>query len=175
MKITKNRDERRFLRKQKTARFFRKFFISFFVLILVFVVFGIFYTWYIGKNVDDSSFDEPMDPVVYKQVEHIKPAENVPVSVSIQSITTPVLPGSNVSLIVRTKSEATCSIIFTYDDIKSTDSGLVDKKADEFGTVSWSWTVDESTPLGTWPAKVTCFEGEKSGVFIGDVEVVSEL
>lgn len=171
----KNRDARRFERKQRISRFFKKTIKSVSVIALIMIVSGIAYTWYMGRNIDTAALQDPVEVEVRKDNGPTKPAENVPVSASIQSLDTPVTPGMNVAMTVRTKPEATCTISFIYNDIASTDSGLTEKVADEYGMVSWSWTVDSSVPLGTWPAKVLCSLGEKSGMVIGNVEVVSVI
>lgn len=128
-----------------------------------------------GQNVDVSSIQAPVEYKAKIKAGPTKPAENTPVSASVQSLDSPIVPGMNVAMTVRTKPESTCSIKFIYNEITSTDSGLIDKVADEYGMVSWSWTVDGGVPLGVWPVKVTCVLGEKSAVVIGDLEVVGSL
>jgi hypothetical protein len=86
-------------------------------------------------------------------------------------LTSPEAPGDNVSMSVKTVPTSTCTIRVEYNKIPSTDSGLVAKTADEFGIVSWTWTVGEDVPLGTWPAKVTCVYNGRSAVVQGDLQV----
>ena len=150
--------------------------ISAVVLLAIFVVAGIVYTWYMGRNVDSSAIATPVDTTdEYAEVKSVRPAENVPESVAVQYFTTPVLPGSNAAISVRTKPDSTCEISVIYDKIPSTDSGLIDKTADEYGMVSWSWSVSDSVPIGKWPVKVTCYYGEQWAVGTGDLEVVLNL
>jgi hypothetical protein len=96
-----------------------------------------------------------------------------PVGVSVQVLTSPVKPGGNASMTIRTRPEAACSIRVTYKDQLSTDGGLIPKTADEFGLVQWTWTVESSRPVGTWPVDVTCALGEESGYVRGDLEVAN--
>jgi hypothetical protein len=133
------------------------------------------YTWYIGNN-------QPVTPAVLPEVKTNKlstapPPKATkpegPVGVSVQVFTTPVKPGGNASMTIRTRPDAACSIKVTYKDQQSTDTGLIPKTADEFGTVQWTWTVESSRPVGTWPVDVTCALGEMSGYVRGDLEVAN--
>jgi hypothetical protein len=151
--------------------------ISVVVILVVVVGGGLLYTWLMGQT-------PPPEPPAVEGVQEIKrnplpqpkkPDPNAPVGVAVQSLTSPVTPGTNVALTIRTTAEADCTIVVKYDEKESKDSGLVPKKADEYGMVSWTWTVDESVPLGTWPADVTCAYGKKSGMVRADLEVKDEL
>ncbi len=141
------------------------------VLVLLIGV-GVAYIWYMGQQeVDPNAIASKVD---YKPVETKKPvkeADNVNVGASIQSLTSPVSPGSNVSVVVNTNQESQCTISVIYDKTESKDSGLLPKKSDEYGMVSWTWTVENSVPLGKWPVKVTCSKGTKSGVVVGDLVI----
>jgi hypothetical protein len=112
----------------------------------------------------------PNDAMV--QIKPVKPAEDAATGVSIQSFTTPVTPGSNASITIKTNSDATCSITVVYDEEASVDSGLSPKIADEFGIAMWVWTVEASVPVGEWPVTITCVRNGQSGVVVGDLEVI---
>lgn len=136
---------------------------------------GAAYIWYVGKNTskDSAAF---ADPVQIKQApiaKPTKPAANAPVGVAVHALTTPITPGSNASITVQTTPEVQCVISVEYNKIASTDSGLVVKTADEYGVVTWSWTVEPAVPLGKWPVNVTCTsDAGKSGMVRGELEVV---
>ncbi len=72
---------------------------------------------------------------------------------------------------VKTNAAAACNIKVVYDKTASTDSGLIAKVADEYGMVSWGWTVEPSVPLGKWPVKVTCANAKHSAVVQSDLVV----
>ena len=93
------------------------------------------------------------------------------VGVSIQLINSPVAPGDNATLSIHTSPLVDCMVEVIYDGKKSTDSGLKPKQADEFGVVTWSWTVEKTTPEGKWPAKVTC----KNKKYSGEVQATLEV
>lgn len=158
-------------RRQRTARTLG---IVIFCLILLGGAAGLAYTWYVGNNnpVTPVSLPEtkksPLTTVVTPKA---KPTG--PVGVSVQVLSSPVKPGGNTSLTIRTRPDAACSITVTYKDQKSTDGGLIPKTADEFGTVQWTWTVESSRPVGKWPVDVTCALGEMSGYVRGDLEVAN--
>lgn len=159
--------------KKRMLKTLRNASISVLILLVLAVGAGLIYTWVIGQTKPP---EVPVQEIVPKDskppvVEHTKPAENTPVGVSIQSMTTPIQPGSNVMMIIKTRPLATCTITVVYNEVASHDSGLMTKTADDFGTVSWTWTVEETVPEGKWPVTVTCSYGKKSGVVIGDLVV----
>lgn len=101
----------------------------------------------------------------------VAPAPNAQEGVSIESLTSPVSAGSNVSLIATTNAGSKCAITVTYNGVQSTDSGLIAKTADAYGSVSWSWTVGSSVPVGNWPISVTCAYHGRSGVMADSLQV----
>jgi hypothetical protein len=135
---------------------------------------GLVYTWWMGRHAklapqveaatvqDSRPFFEPTAP---------DPRENV--GVAIQALTSPLTPGSNASVSIRTFPDATCTITVTYNNVKSTDSGLAGKTADEYGTIVWSWSVESNVPIGKWPVDITCIHHEKTGYVRGDLVIVA--
>lgn len=146
--------------------------ISTVALLVVTAGLGVGYVWYSGQQeVPQAAVAAPVAPVVAPVVKPPKLSANAPVSASIQMMNSSVRPGENVSLTVRTLPAVSCTIEAIYNEVKSTDSGLVVKKADDFGIVSWSWTVEENVPAGTWPVNVTCASKGRSAVVRGDLVV----
>lgn len=160
------------MNKARIIRFIRNTSISIGVLLVAAVGLGVGYTWYMGQGDNSSAIAEPVEAVsLAPEVKHVQRAANAPVSASVQSLTTPIDPGSNASITVRSVPEAECVIKVEYNKIPSKDSGLVAKTTDEFGMVTWAWTVEPSVPLGKWPVDVTCTLGEKSGFVRGDLVI----
>lgn len=163
---------------RRIIKFLRSTVISVVVLLVLFLGGGAVYTWYMGQNanLDSNAIADPVESKTTPVIKHAKPAANAKVGVSLQMITSPIVPGSNTSITVRTNAGATCTIKAVYGkdkEIVSTDSGLVPKIADEFGMASWAWTVEESVPLGKWPVTVTCVLGKNSGVYQADLTVAN--
>lgn len=159
---------------RSVGKVIRNIFISMGVLLVLFVGGGVAYTWYVGQDETENTaaIAKPVEATISApQRAHIKPAANAPVSASVQMITSPVMPGENASLTVKSTPEAKCTILVEYDDVKSTDSGLIPKVTDEFGVQSWTWTVEESAPLGTWPVVVECLYNKKTAVVAADLVV----
>lgn len=104
-------------------------------------------------------------------IKPVQPAPNAAEGASIESVTSPVAAGSNVSLAARTNPHSTCTISVSYNGVASTDSGLVSKPSDPYGGVTWTWTVGSSVPAGNWPIKVTCVYNGRSAVVDGSVQV----
>lgn len=144
------------------------------IIVSIWLLIGIAYIWYMGQY-------KPVQPAALPEKTVSKPVETPaptttptgPVGVASQVFTNSVVQGGNASLTIRTRPEAACSITVTYDDRKSTDTGLLPKTADEFGTAQWTWTVESSRPVGTWPVEVTCGLGEESGYLKLKLEVTS--
>ena len=162
------------INKKRIIKTIRNIIISFVVLLILAVGGGVGYIWYMGQQDNSASLSSEPEPVKPK-TESIKPAKeaaNAKASASIQSITSPVNPGLNASVYVKTNVNAACKISVVYNKIASTDSGLKDKTADEYGIVSWTWTVEKTVPVGKWPVTVTCGLDEKRyAVAVGDLVV----
>lgn len=135
------------------------------------------YSWYSSQH---SEAPKPAGSATIKKAPvakgPVKPSPTGRVNASVQMINTPVAPGENVSLSIRTNADANCKIVVEYDaraatKVKAVDSGLVDKTADDYGLVGWSWTVDPSAPLGKAQASVTCANEKNSALVIADFEV----
>ncbi len=158
--------------KKKIISLVTRILISAVVILLIIFGAGIGYTWYMGRDMavaDDSQPEEINNN--YSPITPVRLAENVPESVSVQSLTTPIQPGSNASMSIKTKPDSKCKISVIRDKVEMLDSGLVEKIANEYGTVSWSWSVGENTLVGKWPITVTCYYGEQWAVGTGDLEI----
>lgn len=143
------------------------------IILLALMVGGLVaYTWYVGKNSPaverdiDPNEGKPMAP----KLEPKTPDANARVGVSVQSITA-ASPGSNASVTIRTLRDSKCTISVEYNGVKSTDSGLAPKTADEWGMVTWSWSVEPTVPEGKWPVKMLCERNKQSGAVQADLEV----
>lgn len=125
--------------------------------------------WYFGQT-DGMVIDEVLpESSVGKTITPTKQAENVPVGVSVQSITSPIKQGDTVQITTRSNPGAVCNITVTLNKVKLADSNLVKKSVDEFGMASWSWPTSTFTPVGKWAVEVLCSRGEKSGMVIGEL------
>lgn len=160
--------------KKRLLKSVRNVLISVVVLLILAVGLGFGYTWYVSQDDSAIAAEEPAAEVK-TTANSIKPQAqdpNAKVGVSVQSITSPVNPGANASIYIRTNPGATCKISVVYDKTASKDSGLKDKVTDEYGTTNWTWTVESDVPLGKWPVTVTCGLDEKRyAVVVGDLVV----
>ena len=144
------------------------------VIILAVLVGGmVAYTYFLGPENEGNAAKQAEQAAVPVQTEvtPTKPSANTPASASVTALSSPVVPGDNASLTIKTVPTAKCTVAVTYGTVAAKDSGLAPKNADEFGTVSWVWTVDKAAPIGTWPVKVTCAYGAKSAMVQGDLVV----
>lgn len=158
--------------KARIIKTIRNVVISGVILLAILIAAGVAYTWYMGQDESSAAatVEVPVAPVA-PVVERVKPAANAKVGASVQSVTSPVAPGSNASITIRTTAEALCTISVIYDEVPSTDSGLKPQVADDFGIASWTWTVGPAVPVGKWPVKVTCARDKQSGVVQADLVV----
>jgi hypothetical protein len=145
--------------------------ISALALLVLFVGGGVAYTIFQGQT--------PAKPIVAPAVPKTQefkppqPAANARESAAVEVVTSPVAAGKNTMLTIATLPKSVCKITFTYNNIASKDTGLKDKIADDYGTVSWAWTIDKATPLGTWPATVTCAHNSLTAVVTSNIEVTA--
>lgn len=140
------------------------------VIVIICTALGFAYVWYLGKT-------KPVQQAA--EIKHVSTApatavsapvvdENAPVGVAIQSFSSSVQRGTNASIGIRTRPQAACSIRVTYSQTpdqakESKDGGLIPKTADEYGSVSWTWSVEADRPVGSWPVEVTCAYKAKWG------------
>lgn len=145
-------------------------------LLIISVGVGGAYTWYMGQRTAVAIADVPTAPQPSRQalpsVPKI-PAKDAKVGIALQTLSTPVTPGQNIMMAIRTLPTAVCSISFTYgkDNIRSKDTGLAPKAADEYGSASWTWKLMPDVPVGVWPAEVTCAHNGQSAYLRGDITV----
>jgi hypothetical protein len=143
------------------------------VLVILFLGGGVAYVWFSGRT----PVEQPK-PKSTKSTEPSalpKPSQPSPSAVeqaALQALTSPVKAGQNSSVNVKTNATSTCTINVSYNNVASKDSGLTPKVADAYGNVSWSWTVDPTAPVGSWPVKVTCVYRGRSAVVIGNLQVI---
>lgn len=156
----------------RVHRSLRNAFLSVITLVVLFGLIGTAYTLLAGGTGPEKAPDKPKKaPVDYSLPKPPKPSAKAPVGVSVGSLLSPVKAGSNTSMTVRTVPGARCSLSVVYDGVASTDSGLAAKTADDYGTVTWSWTVEPAVTAGNWPVKATCDRNGKSGVVQASLKV----
>ena len=83
--------------------------------------------------------------------------------IQLISVTSPVRPGDDATIIVRTTPSAVCLITVRYKSGPSRAQGLVSKSADSGGRAAWTWRVGTRTTPGRWPITVTCSSGRRQG------------
>lgn len=87
----------------------------------------------------------------------VTPVATLPLQ--IVSVTSPVNPGDNATLVAATAPGAQCEIVVTYSSGRSQAAGLIPKAADAAGNVSWTWRVGSATNPGRWRIDVTAGQG----------------
>lgn len=147
-------------------------FLSVVTLVILCIVSGVIYVYFTdsdekliitppqASNVDSSSFPAATPP-----------GANSPEGAAIASVTSPVNAGSNASIYVITNAGSTCTIAVSYNGVLSDDSGLIAKTSNAYGSVSWTWTVGSTVPIGNWPIKVVCTYHGRSAVVTSSLQV----
>lgn len=127
---------------------------------------GFVYVWYMGKTQPVQQATVVNQVAIKKAVSTPVVDEEAPVGVAVQTLTSPVHKGGNSSISVKTRPKAACSIRVSYGTTQSDESkdgGLIPKTADDYGVADWTWTVETSRPVGSWPVEVTCAYKTKWG------------
>ena len=164
--------------KQRVLRSLRNAAIAFVVLIVLVGGAGAAYVWYVGENSvpNETAIAKPVDPSVKKEVKPLQRDPNAPIGVSFQMLSSPVTPGANAGVTIQSTPGVTCKISVELNKVPLKDSGLADKMTDDYGVLSWTWTMPADAPIGKWPVKITCISpAKKSAVMQGDLEVVAAL
>ena len=162
------------MQRRPVLRRMRNISISVGILLLVLVGAGLAYTFYMSQTETAPVVSKPVSTLRPNTIKHAKMADNVPANASVQSLTSPVMPGDNASISVKGNPGSICSIKVEYNKVASTDSGLIAKPTNEFGVVTWAWTLTATTPQGKWPVTVTCDYNNKTAIVIADL-VVSKI
>jgi hypothetical protein len=90
------------------------------------------------------------------------PSPTTELTLEIVSVTSPVSPGQNATLVAKIAPGAACDITVYYKSGPSTAQGLYPKTADNNGSVSWTWMVGTRTTPGSWRIVVTATLGGKT-------------
>jgi hypothetical protein len=156
------------------SKWLRNSFIAASILLVLFVGGGAAYTYYMGPDATQGAAVAAPVFTPEPTIKPVKPADNATEGVAVQTFTTPAPLGSNASIAVRTNATSKCKISVVYDKVASTDSGLSPKIADDYGTVSWTWTVGRTVPIGKWPVTVECAYHGRSAVVKADLLVTAK-
>jgi hypothetical protein len=159
--------------KARVLKTVRNVTISAVVLLVLVVGGGVAYIWYVGQDeaANIAAIPAPVEAAPAPVVKPTKPAADAKQSAAVQMLSSPVAPGENASIMVKTNAESECTIRVEYNNVPSTDSGLKPKVADDFGVVSWTWTVESTVPVGTWPVDVVCAFNDQTAMVRGDLVV----
>lgn len=155
----------------------RNVLISAAVLLVLCVGAGFVYTWMMDSNATVLAPTNVSSTTVPPPITPHKPAQNAKEGVSVEMVTSPISLGSAASIAVHTNPTSTCKIqvFYNYDIEKkqkpSTEPGLEDKTADDYGNASWAWTVAPADALGLGKIIVTCVYNSQSGVVQADLQV----
>lgn len=173
----KNRARISVSKKDKALKKLVKWTVIIVVLLVLIIGLGILIIWLLQPKKIDSN----TTPAPATQKPTIAPAHkfgpNIPIGSSVQSISSPIAPGDNAYVTLRTTEGATCSIkVVSLDQHgkeidRVSDSGLVDKKVDDFGVVTWTWTMPVGAAIKIWQADMYCKRDDKSTRSVGEIEV----
>lgn len=173
----KNRAKKHESKKARAARRLRNTLIAVIVLAMIAGGIAVVLLW-LMKPQKPSVVDGESKPVINPmQIARPKVGPDVSIGSTIQMISSPIAPGDNASVTLRTTERAICSIKVYHlgplaeelDAVK--DSGLTEKTADEFGMVTWTWTMPADAKLVTWKADIFCKRDSKTTRSVGEVAV----
>ncbi|HVS58350.1 MAG TPA: hypothetical protein VHD60_01275 [Candidatus Saccharimonadales bacterium] len=111
------------------------------------------------------------------EIKPTKPAADIPESAAVEMATSPIAPGAPATVSVHTNPGSACSIavVYKYDSqtarVPVNDPNLSPQAADDFGMVSWNWTIPEGAPLGAGRATVVCTYHTRHAMVIADLYI----
>jgi hypothetical protein len=161
--------------QRRAKKYTRNILISSGILLLILILGALAYAWYESQYGPAVSTAIPKSTPTVITIKHTQPGANVPEDASVETVSTPITPGSNASINLQTLSGSTCTILVTYNGVASTDTGLRPKAADDYGTVAWSWTLPASVPYGSFPIVVTCTIGKRVAVVDSSIDVIQQV
>lgn len=148
------------------------------VLMVLLLAAGVVYTWFADQSTTvtlspasttTTSAEAPIKPIA--------PRPNAQEGVALELATSPVSRGAEATVTVHTDPTSTCTIavIYKYDYQKKqtpiSDPNLGKQVADDYGEVSWTWTISQAAQLGPGKATVTCTYGSHTAVVAADIVV----
>lgn len=111
------------------------------------------------------------------EIKPTKPAADIPESAAVEMVTSPIAPGAPATVSVHTNPGSACSIavVYKYDSQNAqapvNNPSLSPQTADDFGIVSWNWTISPGAPLGTGRATVICTYHTRHAMVIADLYI----
>jgi hypothetical protein len=79
-------------------------------------------------------------------------------------LTSPVRPGRDAELIVRTDPGTQCMLLWHYKTAAADQNVALPRRADASGRITWTWRVDPQAARGMWPVIVHCHDEFKGSV-----------
>jgi predicted nucleic acid-binding Zn ribbon protein len=162
---------------KRTSKVLRKTIISSIALVILFAGAGFGYTYYIDKQNSTAlkSSTNAADQQQGQTITPSKPSPNAPEDASLEVLTTPIARSQTDMVSIKTQAYSTCSIGVTYlGGLIAHDPGLTPKTADDFGSVSWNWTISPTAPIGQGSVKITCNFYKKSAMVEGNFQVTAQ-
>ena len=164
----RNRAHKSTSKKDNKLRQLWKLLITVIVLTIILIGIGVLLLWFLEPNNVDRTIELAAPSQKPEFTKPRKSGPNIPIGSAVQSVSSPISPGDNASLSIRTTEGAACSVKVVLLDphgkeiSRVDDSGLMDKKVDDFGLVTWTWTMPDGASLGEWKGDVVCVRDEMS-------------
>ena len=160
--------------KKLFIRRIRNIIIATLVLLVFVVVAYAAYAWYADSQVPSIAPVEQTDTVQTAQRPNLTPTTPAPdatVGVSSYSFPSIVAPGDELSISIHTLQDAVCKVTLKHNDIEVKNADLIDKVADLYGNVGWSFKMPVNAEDGKWPTTIICERNTKTGEYSQDIIV----
>ncbi len=155
----------------KLLKTIRNTILAILVLTILTLILGVVYTAFVGRpgvHISPTTAQVAGDSSSY--LKPSTPSPSARESASVESLTSEAKAGSTVSIIIRTNATSTCTITAAFADPKGSDLGP--HIADGYGSVTWSWQLVGTAPLGSQFVKVICVYHGRSAVAGGNYQIV---
>lgn len=94
----------------------------------------------------------------------VRPSLGRDLPLALVHLTSPVHPGRDAQLTVRTDPGTQCMLLWHYKNGSADADVALPKRADASGRITWTWRVDAQAAPGTWPVIVHCHDEFKGSV-----------
>jgi hypothetical protein len=90
---------------------------------------------------------------------------------SITKLTSPVKPGDDATVAIKTDPGALCKIEVKLKSGPSTAAGLKSQRADDKGVATWSWKIAPNAAVGDWPVTINVSSKGAKGTAAGTLKI----
>jgi hypothetical protein len=94
------------------------------------------------------------------------------IQATITKLTSPVKPGEEANISIKTEPGALCRIEVKLKSGISKAAALKTQRADDKGVATWTWKIAANAAAGDWPVTIECsLKGAGKGTALGTLKI----